>query len=147
MTHISWYKQMDLAYPPLDDEHRAFMAVVNQAQECAEKEDFMKFDELFESCYEYARTHFPHEEDLMERMGFPDLEAHAQSHQQFIENISELRKAYSQAKTPEEYRYITKKTAHFLSSWFLGHLLGRDRVYKPYLVRLRNLPPRMDYDK
>lgn len=146
MTRVIWRRQMDLAYPPLDDEHKAFMNVVNAAQEAAEKDDFLKFDELFEKCYDYARTHFPHEEDLMERMRFPDLESHAKSHQQFIENISELRQVYSRAQTLEEYRYITRKTAHYLSAWFLGHVLGRDRVYKPYLVRLRSLPPRMNYD-
>ncbi len=146
MTEILWRKQMDLSYPPIDDEHRAFMNVVNSAQAAAEKDDFMRFDTIFEECYEYARTHFPNEEDLMQRISFPDLDAHAKSHQQFIENISDLRQKYEVAETLEEYRYICRKTAHFLSSWFLGHILSRDRLYKPYLVRLRNLPPRMDYN-
>lgn len=145
MAQIKWRKPMTLSYPPLDDEHQAFLAVVNEAQTAAEKEDFMRFDTIFEKCYEYARTHFPHEEDLMERMRFPDLEAHAQSHQRFIENISELRQAYDSARELSEYRSITRKTANYLSSWFLGHILSRDRNYKPYLVRLRSLPPRMNY--
>ncbi len=147
MTHVLWRNQMNLSYLPIDDEHRAFLRVVNVAQDAAEKDDFMRFDTIFEECYEYARTHFPHEEDIMERISFPDLQAHALSHQQFINNISELRQTYGTAKTPQEYRSICHKTAHFLSAWFLGHILGRDRLYKPYLVRLRNLPPRMNYNQ
>ncbi len=147
MAPILWRKQMDLSYLPIDEEHRAFVTVINSAQEAAEKDDFMRFDTLFEQCYEYARTHFPHEEDIMERISFPDLEAHAQSHQQFIATISELRQTYAKAQTLEEYRYICRKTANYLSAWFLGHIFGRDRLYKPYLVRLRNLPPRMNYDE
>ncbi len=146
MNQITWRKQMDLQYPPIDDEHQAFMKVVNKAQEAAQKDDFMCFNDIFEQCYEYARTHFPHEEDLMERISYPGLESHALSHQKFIQNISELRQIYNQAKTLEEYRSIVRKTAHFLSAWFLGHILGKDRLYKPYLVRLRQLPPRMNYD-
>ena len=146
MAQIAWRQQMELSYPPLDDEHKAFLKVVNAAQAAADSDDFSRFDDIFESCYEYARTHFPQEEDVMERISFPDLIPHMKSHQKFIDNISELRQTFSQAKTLTARRYIARQSADFLSTWFLGHILGRDKVYKPYLVRLRNLPPRMNYD-
>ncbi len=40
---------------------------------------------------------------------------------------------------------IAQKTIAFLSVWFLGHVISRDKPIKPYLVRLRHLPPRMNY--
>ena len=146
MVKIVWRKQMELSYPPLDDEHKDFLKAVNLAQELVGRNDLSQFDNVFEDCYEYARTHFPHEEDVMERISFPDLDAHIKSHHKFIDNISELRQYYHKAPTITEQQRIARQTADFLSEWFLGHILGRDRVYKPYLVRLRNLPPRMNYD-
>lgn len=146
MVKIAWRKQMELSYPPLDDEHKDFLTVVNSAQEASEKKRFYLFDGIFEKCYDFARTHFPAEEEVMERIQFPDLPVHVKSHQKFIENISALRQEFNRAITPSERYKKAKQTADFLSDWYLGHILGRDKVYKPYLVRLRNLPPRMNYD-
>lgn len=33
--------------------------------------DFQMIDRVFEKCYDYARNHFSHEEDIMERIQFP----------------------------------------------------------------------------
>ncbi len=147
MKTVLWRQQMDVGYPPLDDEHKAFLTVVNEAANAAQNRDFNKMEEVFEACYEYARTHFPHEEDVMERISFPDLESHMKSHQLFIQNISELRQAFHLASTQNEKAKLALNAADFLNVWFLGHILSRDKVYKPYLVRLRNLPPRMNYNK
>ncbi len=142
---VAWREQMSLDYPPLDDEHKAFLDVVVQSTEVAQNGDFAKMEDIFEKCYDYARNHFSHEEDIMERVQFPDIEAHMKSHQIFIKNISELRQQFEFASSQEEKKSAALKTASFLNVWVLGHILSRDKVYKPYLVRLRNLPPRMDY--
>lgn len=147
MKAVAWRKQMEVGYPPLDEEHKTFLSVVNESVHVAEDNDFSKMDDVFEKCYEYARTHFPHEEDIMNRISFPDLKVHMKSHQLFIQNISELRQAFHKAQTPEEKEKIAVRTSDFLNVWFLGHILSRDKVYKPYLVRLRHLPPRMNYHK
>lgn len=146
METLAWRNQMELGYPPLDDEHKLFLDVVNESVHIAQNRNINQMDAVFEKCYEYARTHFPHEEDVMERISFPDLQSHMDSHQLFIKNISELRQLFHSAKTTDEKEQIVVKTANFLNVWFLGHILSRDKVYKPYLVRLRNLPPRMDYN-
>ncbi len=146
MPSTVWREQMELGYPPLDEEHKAFLDVVNNSMGVAVSGDFDSMEEIFESCYDYARNHFSHEEDVMERIGFPDLEAHMKSHQIFIKNISELRQQFEVASSINGKKEIAIKAANFLSVWFLGHILSKDKVYKPYLVRLRNLPPRMNYE-
>ena len=146
MAIVEWRDQMSLDYLPLDEEHRAFLNVVNRSVPAARSGDFKTMDMVFDACYDYVRNHFSHEEDIMERVSFPDIEAHMQAHRTFIQNISEFRKKYEAAKTDEEKQKQAIKTSDFLSLWFLGHVLSRDKLLKPYLVRLRHLPPRMDYD-
>lgn len=145
MPAALWRDQMDLGYPPLDDEHKDFLSVVQKATEAAKVGDFATMEWVFEKSYEYARDHFSHEEDIMERIQFPDIEAHMKAHQIFIKNISELRQQYEVSASAPEKQQIAIKTANFLNVWLLGHILSRDKVMKPYLVRLRNLPPRMNY--
>lgn len=146
MAIVEWRDQMSLDYLPLDEEHKAFLDVVNRSVPAARAGDFKTMDLVFEACYDYVRNHFSHEEDVMERVSFPDIEAHMQAHRTFIQNISEFRKKYESAKTQTEKQRQAIKTSDFLSLWFLGHVLSRDKLLKPYLVRLRHLPPRMDYN-
>ncbi len=145
MPIVLWREQMSLDYPPLDDEHQAFLKTVNRSVVAANTADFETMNFVFEKCYDYVRYHFAHEEDVMERIHFPDMEAHMNAHQTFIRNISEFRQKYEDAATHDEKKKIAIQSANFLNVWFLGHILSRDKLLKPYLVRLRNLPPRMNY--
>ena len=146
MAIIGWRDQMNLNYLPLDQEHQAFLKVVNFALVASNTGDFEGMDKVFDACYDYVRNHFSNEEDIMERIQFPDIKAHMQAHRTFIRNISEFRQNYERAKTPEKKKLMAIKTAEFLGLWLLGHILSRDKLLKPYLVRLRHLPPRMDYN-
>lgn len=145
MKLAEWHDQMSLNYPPLDEEHQAFLKVVQKAQIAAESQDFPTIDQTFEACYDYARNHFSHEENIMEKIAFPDIEVHMKSHQIFIKNVSELRGQYEVAPSLEDKAVLANKLANFLNVWLLGHILSRDKLLKPYLVRLRNQPPEMNY--
>ena len=145
MAVLSWREQMSLNYPPLDDEHKAFLEKINQASEGLRERDVTKMDKMFEACYDYVRNHFSHEEDIMERIHYPEMDEHIASHQLFIKNISQFRQEFETADTVGKKLDASQKAMSFLSVWFLGHLISRDKPMKPYLVRLRNLPPRMNY--
>ncbi|MBE6449844.1 MAG: bacteriohemerythrin [Alphaproteobacteria bacterium] len=145
MPLATWRDSMNLNYAPLDDEHRAFLDVVNQAFMASQVDDFQMIEKVFEKCYDYARNHFSHEEDIMERIQFPDIENHMRSHQVFIHNVSEMRQQFDVAPSIDEKRKLSRKLANFLNVWLLGHIMSRDKAFKPYLTRLRNLPPRMNF--
>jgi len=146
MAAMIWREQMSLNYLPLDQEHQDFLAVINRALVFSQIADFKGMDWVFDKCYDYVRDHFSHEEDLMERIQFPGIEEHIQAHRTFIQNIAEFRTIYEQATSPQAKKDAAIKATDFLSLWFVGHVLSRDKLFKPYLVRLRNLPPRMNYD-
>ena len=147
MFIVTWRDQMSLNYLPLDTEHQAFLNVVNQSMVASYSGDLVAMSRVFEACYDFVRNHFANEEDIMERIRFPDMEAHMQAHRTFIKNISEFRQRFENAKTKAAKQKEAVKAADFLSVWFLGHVLSRDKLLKPYLVRLRNVPPRMNYDQ
>jgi len=145
MAIISWREQMSLDYPPLDTEHKAFLDVINQASVDIKLQHIEGMEKMFAACYDYVRNHFSHEEDIMERIRYPDLEEHIESHQLFIKNISQFRQEFETAETRGKKLDAAQKAMAFLSVWFLGHIISRDKPVKPYLTRLRNLPPRMNY--
>ena len=146
MAVVAWREQMSLNYLPLDQEHQDFLKMVNYSLTAANTGDFQGMEKVFDACYNYVCDHFSHEEDIMERISFPDMKAHMQAHRTFIKNISEFRQKYETAPTQELKKEAAIKAADFLSLWLVGHILSRDKLLKPYLVRLRHLPPRMNYD-
>ena len=141
MIIVPWREQMSLNYLPLDEEHRAFLDVVNLSLIASRNADFKTMESVFNSCYDYVRNHFSHEEDVMERVHFPDMQAHLKAHRTFIQNISEFRQKYESLTDQTEKQKEAVRAADFLHLWFIGHVLSRDKLLKPYLVRLRNLPP------
>lgn len=145
MAVITWREQMSLNYPPLDSEHQAFLKVINQASDDIKNRHIEGMEKMFQACYDYVRNHFSHEEDIMERIRYPEMEEHIASHQLFIKNISQFRQQFETAETVGQKLDAAQKAMAFLSVWYLGHLISRDKPMKPYLVRLRNLPPRMNY--
>ena len=48
MAVLSWREQMSLNYPPLDDEHKAFLEKINQAAEGLHLRDVTKMEEMFD---------------------------------------------------------------------------------------------------
>ena len=138
-------KQFSLDYPPLDTEHKDFLNTLRSFVSDLLKKKSDRIPKMFDLCYEYVRTHFSDEEDLMERIKFPDIMAHMNSHQAFIKNIAEFRQLYENAETQGKKLEAAEQTLSFVVTWAVGHILNRDKVIKPYLVRLRNLPPRMNY--
>ena len=72
MPLATWRDSMKLDYPPLDDEHKAFLDVVNQAFMASQVDDFPMIEKVFEKCYDYARNHFSHEEAYMEKINDPE---------------------------------------------------------------------------
>ncbi len=135
---VKWSKNMEVGYEPLDKAHKDFIKIINEALVYSASKELSAIDDVFEKCYDYARNHFPEEEDIMKQVGFPDMPAHEKSHHAFIQNISGLRVHFHNAKNRKEKEKVTTEAVDFLQAWFIGHTLSRDKIYKPYLVRLKN---------
>lgn len=133
---VRWSKNMEVGYAPLDKAHRDFIKIINEAYVYTASREMTSMDNVFEKCYDYARNHFPEEENIMKQVGFPDMASHEKSHHAFIKNISEIRVNFHKATTRREKEQLSGQAADFLKAWFLGHTLSRDKIYKPYLVRL-----------
>lgn len=130
-----WREGMLLGYAPLDAEHKDFVAVIESAKNAADNQDYTLLENVFDKCYAYARNHFSHEENIMEKTNYPDMMAHMKSHQIFVKNISQLRQELEFAGLDEKAD-IAVRLADFLRVWFIGHVLSRDGLLKPYVQGL-----------
>lgn len=133
---VIWLKNMQVGHPILDLEHKSFIDIVNESYVLLAQKKLPDFHVVFLKIEAYIQMHFPKEEQIMQKIAFPDFDSHQESHKQFASNISELKKNFLSASVEGEKEKIAHHTADYIKAWFLGHTLSRDKIYKPYLVRL-----------
>ncbi|MBO7244259.1 MAG: bacteriohemerythrin [Alphaproteobacteria bacterium] len=133
---IFWLSNMTVGYEPLDNEHKSFIEIINDAYVLLAQKNLNAFGDIFLKIDAYMERHFVHEEMIMRQIVFPDVMSHVESHQKFAVHINELKKEFLDAKKDPQKERVAAQTADFIKAWFLGHTLSRDKIYKPYLVRL-----------
>lgn len=134
MTYATWDPAMETGDAQVDEEHRAMYDLVNEMHRRVETGDDAEFvAEALARVLEYARIHFDHEEALMARIGYPDLEAHRELHREFAAEAERL--------AMEELAGVNF-SAHgwvgFMADWLEKHIETEDRRIGEYVRRTRD---------
>ena len=78
----------------IDDEHRQLFALVNEVYALVNDDlIFDKYDEIMRILTElknYTEMHFQDEENYMEKINYPDIEAQRRAHNTFIERLVDI---------------------------------------------------------
>jgi len=77
--------------------------------------------------YQFTRTHFSHEETLMRRLGYPDIDEHIKQHDELITQLGE----FSQHLARDNL--IKAELEAFISHWFLTHVATADAKLAAFL--------------
>lgn len=78
---------------------------------------------------DYTETHFTLEEQYMEKLGYPDREAHRQAHDSFRREIDEV---LDSGDCDALFRDIIST---FLTEWLTRHVFGVDKKLEKFLLQ------------
>ncbi|MCB9558529.1 MAG: hemerythrin family protein [Deltaproteobacteria bacterium] len=76
----------------------------------------------------YLVDHFDREEGLMERSGYPEIEAHRAAHRGFLERVRGLQRQAADAEYP-----ALSTQFYLMRDWLEEHVLGTDKATAAYL--------------
>lgn len=130
MKNIIWDDSLSVDVEEIDDDHRKlvdlFNILIHSIME-GDPTDYIEavLDELI-SCTEW---HFKHEERLMLKYQYPQIEEHKTEHHDLIDSIKRL-----QSDIQKENIILSDKEVEYLSSWLTGHILGHDMKLGFYLM-------------
>lgn len=137
---IVWEDRFAIGIPIIDGEHKRLVELCNTlykaivSGDTSERKSFV-FNALKE-CADYVRTHFGHEEKLMQVCGYKDLEAHKKEHAEFAKIVLEKCRNFE-----KETYYSSMELVRFLRDWILSHIAHMDRLFvgdlKAYLEKTR----------
>ena len=114
---LEWKDSYKIGDPEVDQQHQYLFELTNE---------FMKADSLsalrslLMSLYKHTREHFEKEEALMRRIGFPELAAHLEIHNQLLRRLNELSMDVGKG-------YMNKPAINaFMNEWANKHVLVED---------------------
>lgn len=131
---LSWKDAYLVGDPLIDAEHRAFFnqanAVMDSLRTGARKDDARLF---YESFVKTLEAHFSDEEELMRRIGYPDLDAHRACHDDLLAGAALVERGLKTTVAGDELRAFIRRLLNLL----VEHVVAEDMRYRPLLLATR----------
>lgn len=129
-VRLEWTPAMAIGDASVDADHQVLLALVNQISAEENREDAAAVEFVLDELLGYTALHFAREEELMARIGFPDLDHHRLVHQSMIGEVRRMQHRLMVSFTPR----LGDDLHRFLGRWLTSHILGEDRQYVPFLI-------------
>lgn len=131
MEHVAWNPTMSVGVEILDDDHKKLIGMLTVLLEdgvaSKNRDDLVQ---LLNGLLEYTSVHFAREEDLMDRQGYPDLDAHKAAHRYFVDEVRKLSREYDESNT----MMLRIDLILLLKEWLIEHIQSVDMRYKPFMT-------------
>ena len=128
---MQWSDEYSVGNDAMDRQHERLIGLINELDEVIQQgQHFRQLEPVLDGIIDYTRTHFAAEEAHMEKMGYPDLDEHKETHAQLLREVNSLREEAGQGD-----RAVMGRLLVFLQSWLVGHIIGIDKKYGAYSAR------------
>ena len=92
MYDIQWEKVFEIGVDCIDNEHREMIRIVNKMKKACEQQNYSECHQIASRLVRYSIGHFQHEEDYLEKVGFPRLNSHKKYHNELLQEVDTIRK-------------------------------------------------------
>ncbi|MCW5699821.1 MAG: hemerythrin family protein [Rhodospirillales bacterium] len=131
MTSIQWTDDMSVNVNSIDTDHKILFKLLNKFDEAVRLgmgEDVVS--NVLDALLDYTEYHFEREEALMEACGYPDIDAHKYTHKVLKTQVAHIRDRH--VANPGTIH--DREVLAFLRNWLTAHILGRDKLYSPFMA-------------
>lgn len=112
----------------IDEEHTRLFNIADEVYELLTNQFIPdKYDYILKIVNElkdYAKYHFDHEEEYMNRIGYRRILSQKVAHADFIEKINQ----YSSDKIDEDQKEVLLDLVDFLNTWLIEHIMRKDKM-------------------
>ncbi len=131
MAYIEWQDCMATGIPPVDNDHKTLVSLINQVHSCiGSPDEYGSLGSLLLVLADYTDYHFRREERLQEEAGYPGLEAHKTLHTRLTGQVREMIRRFE--TTPGSVR--ARDLQKFLEDWLVDHILRHDMPYTRFVL-------------
>ena len=132
MKDIVWSHTLSVEIDEIDEYHRKLINIfniLNHAVMEGESQDYLAA--VLEELINCTVWHFSHEERLMLKYGYEEIEEHKAVHRQLIKSAKELQHEILQMNKP-----VVDEHIEYLERWLTEHILTADMRLGAYLSQV-----------
>jgi len=127
---IAWSNFLSVGVAEMDDEHRQFIARVNDLNKAiVEIEDKATVARALDLMLSEAAQHFRHEEQLLAQWNYPETEAHTAKHAELTEQFQRVVKEFADT----DISFVWALKGLHLKQLLVEHLVNEDMKYRDFL--------------
>jgi hypothetical protein len=123
---ISWSDNMLVGYTPMDDEHHAFVDMIERMQSATADE----LPPLLDQFSQIAHAHFESENKMMEETQFPPRQCHIDEHMAVLKSVAEVQELLAEGQL-----HIGASLVDELAKWFPGHVTHLDSALSHWMCK------------
>ncbi len=125
MTFMQWNDELSIGIAEIDNQHKWLFKLTNDLHSSLEKADVSndEIEEVLEQLVDYTMNHFIIEEELFERLGYPETAEHKAHHNVFCSNVMDLLLRHDSGEE------VTSQMLDMLKNWLLNHICKVDKAY------------------
>jgi len=126
---MKWEKIYMTGIKKVDDEHKILVNMLNKLEACItapNSEEVLAM--VLRNLVDYVKFHFKSEEEVMERIGFPELQRHKVLHKDLVNEVAAIL-----LDLKKDRLWTVPELTAFLQHWLVDHILGEDLKIGRYL--------------
>lgn len=124
MAQFKWEDRFDIGVPEMNTEHKHLLQLMDKLEDAMlAKKPKPEIEQAFAKLADATVAHFQEEENLMERINFPDIAKHKLIHKNLILKLTALTSEFTQSGS------IPPTLFDFLKMWLFSHIVGIDMKY------------------
>jgi len=128
---VVWDEKYATGIQLIDSQHKELFSLTNELfQACLDGENAIEdvFRDTMGRMVDYVRFHFGAEQELLQRVKYPDYQMHKKQHDTLVMQILSTVKEYSEGKKLAPNQFVRT-----LRDWILGHIAHYDKLYASYI--------------
>jgi hemerythrin len=128
---VEWDNRFLVGIQLIDDQHKELLRLINNFYlGCLTEDESARthFKLTIHVLVNYIKYHFASEEQLLERIRYPDIGAHKRRHGEFVREIFERLEHFERNRN-----FSIKNFIRYLRDWLIAHMTLIDKKYATYI--------------
>jgi hemerythrin len=128
---IAWSEKYATGIELIDSQHKELVGLTNQLYHACLSGSTVAntaFKDAMSRMVEYVHFHLGAEQQLLERVNYPDYATHKKQHDDLVMNILEAAREFNEGK-----KFVPNQFVRSLKDWIFGHIAVYDKSYAAYI--------------
>jgi len=131
MALFEWRDKYSVQITKFDNAHKKIIDLMNEIHDIIKlKKDYASLEKVIGELYDYTKTHFNDEIDLMKFYEYPEIENHKKEHDSFIAELDNIK-----AKLGEHANLLNVQLLYILKDWLINHIMKADMKYSDFFLK------------